>query len=165
MRKAGKVLSAALACIMTISGLSVTSFSAEYNINASGASKSALWADGNPNVKSADQNSIDVVKWFSESDKGKNDVELGSESSHYYLLMPTTADLNNLTLWHDFSSNPKIGGVEIQSGKSTNAIHGTGDYSMTADGKNITLTVMQSQFIGSMYIATESGNMKYIHDK
>jgi len=165
MRKAERILSAALACIMTISGLAVDAFSAEENVCASSASSHALWADGNPNVKSSDQNSIDVIKWFSESDKGKNDVDLGSDSNHYYLLMPTTADLNNLTMWHTFSSNPKIGGVEIQNGKASSAIHGTGDYTMTADGKNYTLTVMQSQSIGSMYIATESGNMKFVHEK
>ena len=163
MKKAGKILSAALAVLVTISGLFVNAFAAESKTKNSEAAKNTLWADGNPNVESADQNALDVIKWFSENDKGKNMTDLVSPSKHYYLLMPTTADFNNLTLWHSFSSNPKIDGVEIQNGKSTKAIHGTGDYTMTVNSDNYKLTVMQSQFIGSMYIATESGNMNYIH--
>lgn len=164
MKIAGKILSAALSVLMAVSCFAVTSNAAENTSDASQAAGSTLWADGNPNVASADQNSLDVVKWFSEKDKGKNVNDLGETSSHYYLLMPKSADLNNLTLWHTFSSNPKIGGVEIVSGQPTSAIHGTGDYKMTADGKDYTLTVMQSESIGSMYITTKSGNMKYVHD-
>lgn len=163
MRKAGKILSAALAGVIAVSGLSFGAFAAVNKTEKSRTPDNTLWADGNPNVASADQNSLDVVKWFSGADKGRNMTDLGASSNHYYLLMPTTADLNNLTLWHSFSSNPKIDGVEIKSGQSTKAIHGTGDYTMTVNSSDYTLTVMQSQFIGSMYIATESGNMNYVH--
>ena len=164
MKKVGKILSAALAGVVAISGLSMNVLAANNKAENSKSPDNSLWADGNPNVPSADQNSLDVVKWFSEADKGNSMTNLGSYSKHYYLLMPTTADLNNLTLWHSFSSNPKIDGVEIENGKSTKAIHGTGDYTMTVNSDNYTLTVMQSQFIGSVYIATESGNMNYVHD-
>lgn len=164
MKKAGKILSAALAGLMAVSSLSVSALVVENKAESSQSDNNALWADGNPNVASADRNSLDVIKWFSEYDKGRNMTDLGLSSQHYYLLMPTTADLNNLTLWHSFSSNPKIDGVEIENGKTTKAIHGTGDYSMTVGSNNYTLTVMQSQFIGSMYIATESGSMRYVHE-
>ena len=124
----------------------------------------SLWADGNSNLPSEDQHSLDAVRWFSSKDLSKDVTFVGNVTSNqFYLLMPTTADLSALTLWHNFSEDPTINGVPIKSGESTSAITGAGDYSMVAEGKEITLTVMQSQFIGSTFIATETGNMRTVH--
>lgn len=124
----------------------------------------SLWADGNPNLDSENQHSIDVIRWISSNDLYKDITNGGdTKSNQYYLLMPASADLSSLTLWHNFSEDPTINGVPVKNGEVTNAVAGTGEYSMTAEGREITLTVMQSQNIGSIYINTESGNMKSVH--
>ena len=138
-------------------------FSLSCCANNNSKSSPALWADGDPMVASTDQNSLDAVKWFSSKDKGKEITKTGSSSLHYYLLLPSCVDLNNLTLWHTFPKNPSIDGTEIISGTTTNAIHGEGDYSLTAGEKTYTLTIKKSDSIGSIYINTDSGNMTSIH--
>lgn len=161
MKKVRNFIAAILSGILVISSLPIPlSVSA---LESSAAPSGTLWADGNPNLDSADQTAQDAVKWFASEDQGCEITSLSNNSNHYYLFLPSTADLNNLTLWHTFSSNPKIGDVEIKNGKPASAIHGTGDYKITADGKTYTLTVAQSQKIGSMYINTKSGSMDSIH--
>ena len=125
----------------------------------------SLWADGNPNIDSADENAIDVVRWFAYNDRSKEVNIVGnSEANHYFLLLPSTADLNALTIWHNFPENPKINGIEVKSGEKCAAIADEDDYKMNISGKEVTLTVMKSSSIGSMYISTETGTMKNVHN-
>ncbi len=124
----------------------------------------ALWADGNAQVDSKDKNAFDVIKWFAYEDRGKNAVNVGStKSNNYYLFMPTTADLSALTVWHSFESDPTVNGEFIKSGEMTSVFSKPGEYQMIADGEEYKVTVMQSRYIGSMYITTESGNLEYVH--
>ncbi len=127
------------------------------------SSSPAIWAEGNPYVKSVDQNSVGCVKWFSDKDIGKNLTNTGVSSSHYFLFMPASADLENLTLWHTFSENPSINGTEIISGEPSSAIKGSGDYTVTAGDDTFLLTIAQSESIGSVYINTASGSMYNVH--
>lgn len=129
----------------------------------SAESDGALWADGNPNYDSADKNAIDVVKWYSESDKGKAVTDLTNSGSHFYLLLPTTADLTALKVWHTFSQNPTVNEIEIVNGELTDVFSSEGDYTLNIGDKSVILTVMKSKSIGSMYITTESGSMSYVH--
>lgn len=163
MKSLNRFFSSVLAVIIAASCVTASAFAEEAEIQDSGTAEGALWADGNPDVDSADETALDVVKWFSQADQGKGMTDLGASSEHYYLLLPTTADLDNLTVWHSFDANPTVNGTELVSGQSTAAFSGEGDYTMTVSEKTYTVTVMQSKYIGSMYIATESGNMDYIH--
>lgn len=158
-----RILSSALALMTVFSVFSATVYAKENENQQSSASENSLWADGNSSIDSADENALDVIRWFSESDQGKGLTDIGSVSDHYYLFLPTTADLNNLTLWHSFSENPVVNDVELVSGEATSVFSAQGDYTLAVGSANYTLTVMQSKNIGSIYIATESGNMEYIH--
>ena len=112
MKKVRNFIAAILSGILVISSLPIPlSVSA---LESSAAPSGTLWADGNPNLDSADQTAQDAVKWFASEDQGCEITSLSNNSNHYYLFLPSTADLNNLTLWHTFSSNPKIGDVEIK---------------------------------------------------
>ena len=125
----------------------------------------ALYADGNPDIPSENESSQDVIRWFAASNKGKTAAQLGATSSNgsYYLFLPTTADLSALTVWHNFSGPVTVNGKAINSGEKTDVFSQPGKYTVTADGTDYTVTVMQSSSIGSMYISTESGSMKSIH--
>lgn len=163
MRKSKRIISAMLSLIMALLVFAESAAAAEIEEHESSEAAGALWADGNPNVESNDKNALDVVKWFSENDKGKGVNDLGGSSEHYYLFLPTTADLNNLTVWHSFETNPTVNGTAIENGSATSVFSSEGDYGMSVGEKTYTVTVMKSKFIGSMYIATESGNMNYVH--
>ncbi len=125
----------------------------------------ALYVDGNPNIPSENENSSDVIKWFSASHKGLTMTQLDKKpsSKSYFLFLPTTANLSELTVWHNFSEDPVVNGVSIKSGEKTNVFSETGKYTMTVEDENYTVTVMQSKSIGSMYISTESGTMNNVH--
>ena len=126
--------------------------------------RAELWADANPNLPSEDTNSSDVIRWFAKVDKGTEMPYLGKTvGKQYYLLLPASADLTALTLWHSFSTDPVINGVAVKSGEVTTAITGEGDYPMTVGDKEYTLTVMKDQVLGSMYITTESGKLNSVH--
>lgn len=107
----------------------------------------AVWLDACP----ADGTSnIDAVKWFPDSD------------GIYYFLLPTSADLSSITVYHNFDS-VQIGSTVIESGKAYSLFKNGGSYTVRADGKQYDVKVLQSSRIGSMFLTTESGSMDYIH--
>lgn len=164
MKKFFSFLSVLLSILLIASYFTMSVLADEVDsVNALNEATGAIWADGNPDVESVDRNAIDVVKWYSESDKGKSVTELTNEGSHFYLLLPTTADLNNLLIWHSFSVDPTVNDVVLKNGEKTSALSQEGDYAMFVGEQEIKLTVMKSKSIGSMYIETESGNMNYVH--
>ncbi len=155
-RAAALVLTAVIMCAP------MTAFAADDN--DSGSDVPAVWADADPNLPSADMNSPDAIRWFAQIDKGKEMTHIGkTAATRYFLLLPASADLNALTLWHSFESDPTIDGMAIKSGEVTSAIHGEGEYIMKAGDKEYTLTVMQDHALGSIYINTETGDMNSIH--
>lgn len=166
-------LASLLAAAMLLTAAPVSAFAqetqtpdtpAEETENTTSPELPAIWADGNPQTESADRNAIDVVRWFDQYDIGKQVTQTGSsESTHYYLFLPSTADLSALTIWHTFKSDPTVGGKAVKNGEKTDAFSETGDYTVTADGKEITLTVMKSQSVGSIYIDLADGGIEKVH--
>lgn len=106
----------------------------------------ALWAEG---TDVATSNNIDAVRWYA-----KNGI--------YYWFLPSSADLSNLTVYHNFGS-VKINNIEITSGNSYSFFENGKSYTVTADSSTYTLCVQKAEGIGSMFLTTESGNMDSIH--
>lgn len=107
----------------------------------------ALWAEGST---AETTNNIDAVKWYA-----KGDV--------YYWFLPSSADLSNLTVYHNFSS-VKINGSAIISGNSYNLFENGKTYNVTADGNSYNLCVQKANGIGSIFLTTESSSMNHINN-
>lgn len=107
----------------------------------------AVWMDACPLGGTSD---IDAVKWFLDSD------------GVYYFLLPASADLNSITIYHNFES-AQIGSTELISGNPYSIFQNGGSYTMRGDGKQYDIKVLQSSRIASMFLTTESGSMDYIH--
>lgn len=111
------------------------------------SAEKAVWMDACP----ADGTSgIDAVKWYLDGD------------GIYYFLLPTSADLSSITVYHNFDS-VQIGAATLESGKPYSLFENGGSYTLRADGKQYSVKVLQSSRIGSMFLTTESGSMDYIH--
>ncbi len=110
------------------------------------SSTKALWAEG---TTAETTNNIDAIKWY-------------EKSGVYYWFLPSSADLSNLTVYHNFSS-VKINGTTIVSGNSYDMFKNNQTYTVTADGKSYTLCVQKATGIGSIFLTTESGSMDTIN--
>lgn len=105
-----------------------------------------LWANGSAY---ADNNSYDAIKW--EKKDGK-----------YYLYLPTSADMDNLILWHKFKKL-SYDGKEIKSGEPTNYFRKCGEYKLVGDNVEYKLVVMKSNNINTMFISTSKGNLDAVN--
>ncbi len=112
------------------------------------SSEKALWAEG---TNAETTNNIDAIKWY----KNNNNI--------YYWFLPSSADLSNLTVYHNFDS-VKINDIAIISGNSYNMFENNQTYTVIADGTAYTLCVQKTNGIGSMFLTTESGTMRNIHN-
>lgn len=111
------------------------------------STEKAIWIDG---CKTADVTEIDAVKWFLDDD------------GVYYFFMPTTADLDNAVLYHNFAS-VTINGKEVASGDTLTDLAVEEDFTITADGKDYPVYIMKSASIATMFITTESGSMDAVN--
>lgn len=111
------------------------------------SSDKALWAEGYS--KTETNLNIDAVKWFEKDNK-------------YYWFLPSSADLSNLIVYHNFTS-VTVNGTAITSGESYSLFEDGKQYTVTADGKNYTLVVQKANGIASMFITTETGSMDAVH--
>lgn len=111
------------------------------------SSDKALWLDG---CSTEGVTEIDAVKWYLHTD------------GVYYFLMPTSADINSATLYHNFDS-VEINGKAVASGDILTDLPKNKKFTVTADGEDYTAYIMQSSSIASMFITTESGSMDAIN--
>lgn len=106
----------------------------------------ALWAEG---TTATTTNNIDAVKWY-------------EKDGTYYWFLPSSADLSNLTVYHNFS-RVEVNGTTIISGNSYNMFENNQTYTITADGTTYSLSIQKANGIGSMFLTTESGSMSNVH--
>lgn len=151
--KGKTIVALLLAAVMMLSGC-ITSFATITDENQTAvpsyitnSTEKALWMDACPVSGTSE---IDAVKWFLDSD------------GIYYMLLPTSADLSNITVYHTFT-DARIGQTQIISGNAYDIFEDGGDYTLDADGETYRIKVLQSSQIGSMFITTESGSMDNIH--
>ena len=138
-----------LTVIITVAGIPFTA-SAESSATApnyvTASTEKALWAEGSTATTT---NNIDAVKWH-------------EKDGTYYWFLPSSADLSNLTVYHNFDS-VEINGTSITSGNSYNMFENNQTYTVTADSTTYSLCVQKASGIGSMFITTESGSMSNVH--
>lgn len=142
-------LAVLLAVIISVVGLPFTAFAVS-NPTAPDyvqtSTDKALWAEG---TTTDTKNNIDAVKWY-------------LKNGTYYWFLPSSSDLSNLTIYHNFNS-VKINNTSIISGNSYNIFQNGKTYSVVADGTTYSLCVQKANGIGSMFFTTESGSMNYVN--
>ena len=79
-------------------------------------SANVLWADGS---SYSDNNSLDAIKWHYDSSEKR-----------YYLYLPSSANLDELTIWHSFSDTLYVDGTMVESGETTNIFAGGGNFTV-----------------------------------
>ena len=153
MRSIKKATSKIVAVLLTVIIIAVgIPFTASADTSAvppdyvTASKEKALWAEG---TSATTTNNIDAVKWYAKDGK-------------YYWFLPSSADLSNLTVYHNFDS-VKINGTAIISGNSYSLFKNNQTYSVTADGTTYTLCVQKANGIGSMFLTTESGSMSNVN--
>lgn len=147
---ASKLVAVLLAVIVILVGIPFTAgalSSATPPAYVTSSTAKALWAEGST---AETTNNIDAIKWY-------------EKSGVYYWFLPSSADLSNLTVYHNFGS-VKINGTAIVSGNSYNMFKNNQTYTVTADGKNYSLCVQKANGIGSIFLTTESGTMNNINN-
>ena len=77
--------------------------------------------------------------------------------------MPSSVDLNNLTVWHTFSNGMKVNGKTIENGQTTDVFAGGGNYTIQSGSNSYSLTVMQSTNINTLFITTKSGSLDEVN--
>ncbi|MBQ3784293.1 MAG: CotH kinase family protein, partial [Lachnospiraceae bacterium] len=107
----------------------------------------SLWVDGS---SYSDDNNKDLIQWKSKDSK-------------YYLYLPSSVDLNNLVIWHSFSSDPYVNGKKIVNGETTNIFANAGNFTMTVGSKSYNLVVMKSKNINTMFLTTSKGNLDAVN--
>lgn len=114
-----------------------------------GTSNNTLWADGSVY---SENNSLDAIKWHYESKEGR-----------YYLYLPSSADVNKLTIWHSFANTLYVNGTKVENGETTDVFAGGGKFTLKAGSVEYKLTVMKSENINTMFITTESGSLDSVN--
>jgi len=80
----------------------------------------------------------------------------------YYLFLPTAFDAKALQIRLENAETCTIDGTAVENGAQT-ALLTVGAHTVSVNGADYPVVVMQSANIASMHITTESGNMDYIH--
>ncbi|HHZ05215.1 MAG TPA: starch-binding protein [Clostridiales bacterium] len=151
-KKTAKKLVAFLLCALMVASCGVSALAAEAVGNASppdyvtNATAKAMWAQC---LNTDTTQNIEATQWFEKNGK-------------YYWFLPSSADLTNLVVYHNFTS-VTVNGMPIINGNSYSSFENNKEYTVAADGKTFTLVVQKAEGIGSMFITTASGSMDYIH--
>lgn len=117
----------------------------EYVLNGAA---NTLWVEGSALVSS----DISAIEWHKQSD-GK-----------YYLYLPSTADLENLTVWHTFEGEALLGQTPLVSGEKTTAFRcaNGNEFTLKSGGRSYPVVVMKSEDLPAMFITTQ-GDLSLVH--
>ena len=92
---------------------------------------------------------IDTFSWF-------------AKDGAYYLFLPADTDLNTAKVWFDASGAVTLDGEALANGDPAGALT-SGAHTLACGGKTYPLTVVKSENVPAVFIATESGSLDYIH--
>lgn len=78
--------------------------------------------------------------------------------------MPSTADLESLTIWHTFEGEARVGETALISGEPTAAFSASngGEFVLTNNGKRYNIVVMKADDLPAMFITTED-DLSLVH--
>lgn len=136
-----------LASCLTGASVSVQTGSSGVPAYVASSSEKAVWLDG---CAAEGVSEIDAVKWYEDTD------------GVYYFFMPTSANVDSMEIYHNFSS-VLINGKTVSNGEVMNNLPINQEFEITADGDSYTAYIMKSSSIASMFLTTESGSMDNIN--
>lgn len=147
MKRCKNVLSMLMLFMITISCFSLYSFevSAKSSYISNKKDKS-IWIEC-----STENTENSSVRWYT------------NDNQNYYLFLPSTANLNNIKLYHTFSGDITINDVTVSDGDTINFLKDGENYTVKADNNTYNLYVMQGSEIPTVFITTKSKSMDYIH--
>ena len=97
-----------------------------------------------------DEDVVPTVEWFKASD------------GNYYLFVPTSIDVSLCKVSFDASDDVYIDGAKVDSG-STVSFDGKSQITVSCNGKNYTVKIIEETEVASVFITTESGNLDAVH--
>lgn len=105
--------------------------------------------------------------WVSPSgEKTTAAMQIYKADKDYYLFLPGTADVNTLRIGYSGSKNVLINGRAIVQGESASVFQPGTTCQLTVGSTLYTLHILQgSPGLPTLYIVTESGSLKKIHEK
>lgn len=127
------------------------------------------WEDVDAEVPEYIQTGSENTLWINSSDLIASDLSAiewwQDKDSKYYFFLPSTANLENVTVWHTFKDEVKINDTVINSGEKTKAFSNTEEkeFTLTSGGKSYKIVIMQADKLPAMFITIE-GNLSQIHD-
>ncbi len=89
-----------------------------------------------------------------------------SHQGGHFLFCPTEGDVRHMQVWFQGAASFSLKGKTYRNGDAIDlsTLAGKGENTLTVGQDTYSLTVLKSANIGSLYIATASGNMDYIHE-
>lgn len=109
-----------------------------------------LWVEGC--VPSSEGGVDGVCWWYSQQDR------------QYYLFLPACADPSQLTVHFSGAENLTIDGTAVTNGEAFAFTAGQ-SVTVTLDGRDYPLSIMQSANVSALLMETESGSLSYIHKR
>ena len=81
----------------------------------------------------------------------------------YYIMLPSDADRDSLTVWFDAGAQVSCENVTLENGKATDVFAEGDRFVLTCADKSYVLRVLQSENEATVFINTKSGNMAAVH--
>lgn len=87
------------------------------------------------------------------------------KNDKYYLYLPTSIDVDNLTVRHSFKDDIYIDGTKIKNGQKTNILKKQGIHELTTNSNTYQLVVIKSYNIYTLFINTKQRRLSYIYEE
>lgn len=137
-----KTISLILAVIFALSSFAICGLAADEPLNGVYAFQDDLLADDGVDRK----------------------INLYERNGTYYLFVPASVSLNLADFVVSEGENVKVNGVEYSETKMLAEVFGNNtEITLTVDGNDYKVVMIKESKVASVFIATESGNLDYIH--
>ena len=170
MKKTKKILSAFLALVFASSVFFAVPVATEA-VSKPGDLESAglqFWADPENNLTVLDINAFIGNQSKTTMTGAVGVYKRSTDSSYYYLFLPSNADCNNLKVWFT-AANASVDGVALTNGQPTDVFKDLDeggikkDYTLKLNSTTYSLVAIKSGDVGAVYLDTESGSIKSIN--
>lgn len=81
----------------------------------------------------------------------------------YYLFVPSAIDLANAKISFNADADVFVGSTKLVNGEVTDAFNGKTEVTLTCDGENFKVIIINESTVASVFIETESGSLDAIH--
>ena len=81
----------------------------------------------------------------------------------YYLFVPSAIDLANAKISFNADAEVFVGSTKLVNGEVTDAFNGKTEVTLTCDGENFKVIIINESTVASVFIETESGSLDAIH--